>query len=205
MSSQKLNERYWREHGLQQALKKVDSAVWRSKFEVFVQEVTTRLEKGMRVVELGCSGGHWYERLELQDRGCHYTGIEWNPDSVALAKQRYPEADFRCCDAAGVMDLDGFDYLITCQVLYYLDQATLERLLSQLRSGALLTISEPSAYDIDSHASRPKVRVNDDLAKIVYRHPYPGIAQKSHFNILSHHFTEYKERKVKLVMTARRL
>jgi trans-aconitate methyltransferase len=200
-----LNKRYWRQHGLQQALTEMQSENWREVGEGLVREIHSHLKPGMRVVELGCSGGHWYERLQLRDRGCHYTGIEWNPESVALAKERFPEAEFRCADITKVEDLDSFDYVFTCQVLFFLDQRALELLLSRVRSGALMTIAEPSLHDIDSYvASKSKRRKNVKLHKMIYKHPYPRIFEDAGFDILSRHLGEALPGKVKLLMTARR-
>jgi len=71
---------------------------------------------------------------------------------------------------------------------------------------ALITLSEPSAYDIDSYAvSRPKLRSNKHGNKaVVYKHPYPSIVHRLGFDILSRQFTEFHPGKVKLVMTAQR-
>jgi trans-aconitate methyltransferase len=204
-SRESLNKRYWRAHGLQQAHEEMNSGDWQQISEGFAQQIHSHLRGGMRVIELGCSGGHWYERLELRDRGCHYTGVEWNPDSVALAAKRFPEAEFRCADITKVTDLDRFDYVFTCQVPFFLDQPSLELILSRLRSGALITIAEPSQHDIDSYVvSRAKRRKNAELHKIVYRHPFPLIFEKMGYEILSRQLAEQVPGKVKLLMTGRR-
>jgi trans-aconitate methyltransferase len=201
-----LSQWYWQQEGLTHALNNADRVEWSRPYEAYMAEVTSHLKRGMRVVELGCSGGHWSERLDLHGRGCHYTGIDWNPDSVAFASARYPRAEFRCSDIARISDLKQFDYVLACQALFFLDQQTLQHVLSQMRSGALITISEPSAYDIDSYTrSRSKLRTNKHLNKVmIYKHPYPAMVRKVGFEILSRQFAEFVPGKVKLVMTARR-
>jgi hypothetical protein len=103
-------------------------------------------------------------------------------------------------------DLGEFDYVLACQILFFLDQPTLERVLSQIPVGALITFSEPSAYAIDSYIfSRPKIRINKHRNRVViYRHPYPAIVRRLGFEVLSRQFTEFHPGKVKLVMTAKR-
>ena len=142
------SKRYWQQEGLQHALTKADRSEWSRSHEAYVVEITSRLKRGMRVVELGCSGGHWFDRLGLHERGCDYTGVEWNSDSIVFARRKHPQAEFHRFDIAKASDLNRFDYVLACQVLLFLDPSALERVL-RFQPGALVTIREPSTYDID--------------------------------------------------------
>jgi ubiquinone/menaquinone biosynthesis C-methylase UbiE len=53
---------------------------------------------GSRVLDVGCGFGDFYGYL--QDRGIQtdYKGIDINADFIALAKEKYPEADFEIAD-----------------------------------------------------------------------------------------------------------
>ncbi len=70
--------------------------------------VATELLKGRvrnfdSVLEIGCSSGYYYEALEyLLNRRLNYTGVDYSPGMVAMAKELYPKATFEVADGAAL-------------------------------------------------------------------------------------------------------
>ncbi|TDV45402.1 methyltransferase family protein [Actinophytocola oryzae] len=60
---------------------------------------------GDTVVDVGCGGGR--ATGELTARGVAAVGVDLDPDMLAAAKQRWPEAEFRLADATALPFDDG--------------------------------------------------------------------------------------------------
>ena len=76
-------------------------AEWRTRIvgdprDEWEEELTSRLEAGARVLELGCGGGA-PETRRLAQR-FQLTGVDISPKQVERARAAIPEADFVCAD-----------------------------------------------------------------------------------------------------------
>ncbi len=69
-----------------------------------------------RVLDFGCGKGDFYGFLKEQGIEVKYTGFDINRKLIGLAKEKYPEADFRVFDIdREALDKD-FDYIFLCGV-----------------------------------------------------------------------------------------
>jgi SAM-dependent methyltransferase len=80
-----------------------------------------QLKKPLRLLDLGCGPGLYYEFLKnhnfLGDQ-LSYTGIDLAPEMIASAKARYPEADFRVHDIIrNPLPENSFDFAVLNGVL----------------------------------------------------------------------------------------
>src|SRR5262249_56239290 len=135
--------------------------------------VVPRLKPGMKIAELGCAAGYWCERLGLIERGCSYTGIDINRETLAMGAERYPQANFVEMDLAEYVGLNAFDYVIANQALQFLETGAVEKLLAQIRPGALVTLFEVAKPDV---MSQTQARTKHRATNVLHFHPYPAIA-----------------------------
>jgi ubiquinone/menaquinone biosynthesis C-methylase UbiE len=63
---------------------------------------------GDRVLEVGCASGYYSEVLEyLLGKRLDYTGVDYSPAFVELARREYPRARFEVADGAALPFADG--------------------------------------------------------------------------------------------------
>lgn len=71
---------------------------------------------GKRILDFGCGKGDFYQFLKGKGIHVEYHGCDINEKLIALAKQKFPDIDFRVVD----MDKDAlgedFDYIFLCGV-----------------------------------------------------------------------------------------
>ncbi len=104
---------------------------------------------GSRVLELGCASGYLSGYME-QTLGCRVTGLEYDPDAVAIARGRMSEvyqADLDVPDAlAPARTSAPYDVLLAAAVLEHIKQP--ERVLREARAllkpGARVIVSLPN-------------------------------------------------------------
>jgi SAM-dependent methyltransferase len=194
------NRHFWRnaKHGLWHATKKVANHRQQGHLG-FAQEVQRLLQPGMHVAELGCSGGHWCDRLEILARGCRYTGIDINPRVIEEARSRLPAATFVCADITRIKDLSAYDIVLACQVLFFLDEASVQSLFAALGPGGLIILSEPTLPDVDLGTRSVAMLNNKRGAKgatVMFAHPYPTMMHRLGIEVLTDHVTEHGKRLV---------
>ncbi len=63
------------------------------------------------ILDVGCGLGDFYKYLADRYKGIDYTGIDINPRYIALAKQRYPDANFEVTDFSEYAD-GPFDFVV---------------------------------------------------------------------------------------------
>lgn len=68
---------------------------------------------GSRVLELGCGQGDLLAALE-PSRG---VGVDFSPESVRLAAQKYPKLRFLCADAADIALNETFDFIVLSDLI----------------------------------------------------------------------------------------
>ncbi len=111
-------------------------------------------DPGARILDLGCGSGALSARLAALAPGAHVTGIDIDPQSVALAREKYPlpNLSFETGDAAAVHD--AADAVVSCSMLHHIytyaprpyDEEAAERAvrahIASLRPGGLLVLRD---------------------------------------------------------------
>lgn len=109
-------------------------------------ELSELVEGKSRVLDLGCGNGRLFE--ELKNKGGYYLGIDTSASLINIAKERYPEADWREGDMEK-LDLileNNFDYIFCIAVLPHIPGrdnrvAALKKVKDKLSVGGQLIIS----------------------------------------------------------------
>ncbi|TWT15030.1 trans-aconitate 2-methyltransferase [Reyranella sp. CPCC 100927] len=111
-------------------------------------------DPGARILDLGCGSGALSARLALLAPGAHVVGVDIDPQTVALAGEKYqlPNLSFEVGDAAAVHD--GADAVVSCSMLHHVytygprayDEAAAEAAvrahIASLRPGGLLVLRD---------------------------------------------------------------
>ncbi len=70
-------------------------------FQALARSIAPWLRPGERVLEVGCASGYYYEILEyLLGHRIDYTGADYSPALIEMARDYYPRASFVEADAA---------------------------------------------------------------------------------------------------------
>jgi len=72
--------------------------------------------RGKKVLDYGCGKGDLYGYLKERGVDVDYAGMDINPDLIALARRKYPEADFRVFDVEEEPLNEDFDIVFLCGV-----------------------------------------------------------------------------------------
>lgn len=90
---------------------------WRGRHATYYGEierfVTRIVPPGQRVLEVGCGTGE----LLAATRPARGVGVDLSPEMVRLARERYPEFDFRTGDAETLPVSETFDYILCSDIL----------------------------------------------------------------------------------------
>ena len=92
-----------------------------SVYRVLADAVQTTGAAHGKVIEVGCSSGYYWEVLEFfLNHAVDYTGIDYSPSFIAMARSYYPGADFQVGNAANLPLPDrSCDILISGCVLLH--------------------------------------------------------------------------------------
>ena len=66
---------------------------------------------GKSILDYGCGKGDFYAYLKDMGLNIRYSGFDINPDLIALAKSKFPHADFRVFDIEESPLIEDFDYI----------------------------------------------------------------------------------------------
>lgn len=114
------------------------------------------LRADCRVLDVGCGVGRWADAL--QGRVGHYTGLDFSPEMIALARERHDPAlaEFKVLAAQDVSaealgGQGGFDRAIIAGVFIYMDDDDIVRCLAGLKQvlapDSLVYLREPLALE----------------------------------------------------------
>ena len=97
-----------------------------------IEEFVALLQEKPRVLDLGCGGG--YESMRLTKVGAQVLGVDFSEESIRIAKDRCPEAQFELMD---FRQLDGaklgkFDGIFACASLIHISPQELPGLFEQI-------------------------------------------------------------------------
>src|SRR5262245_7117293 len=111
-------------------------------------------DPGARIIDLGCGSGALSARLAALAPGAQVVGVDIDPQSVALARDKYPlpNLSFEVGDAAAVHD--GADAVVSCSMLHHIytygprpydedaAEAAVRAHIASLRPGGLLVLRD---------------------------------------------------------------
>lgn len=91
--------------------------------QALVEQIKLVTKPKDKVLEIGCSSGYNSEVLGLAKVDIDYTGCDYSPAFIKLAKELYPQVPFAVCDATALPYQDNqFDLAISgCCILHILD------------------------------------------------------------------------------------
>src|ERR1044072_8913292 len=120
----------------------------------------TAYPPGSRVLKVGCGVGAQTVHLVRSSPGAHVTSIDVDESSLAQARERVPDHDFRHADLfdTGLSDTDGpYDHAFVCFVLEHLADpaAALARLRRLVRPGGTVTVIEGDHRSAVLHHAAP--------------------------------------------------
>ena len=113
-------------------------AEWRTRIvgdprDAWEEELTSRLEGGARVLELGCGGGA-PETRRLAQR-FQLTGVDISPKQVERARAAIPEAEFVCADFTELeLSPASFDAVVSFYVFNHVPRELLAPLLGRIHA-----------------------------------------------------------------------
>lgn len=118
---------YWR--GIDQAQHRYEDIQW---LQFYAGELALYFpEEPVRTLELGCGNGDITGLLK--DHWAGYTGTDFSPAMLAKYKQRDPQADLVCADAARLpFGGGGYGLIFSNGVCQYLDEVQLRNNLQEV-------------------------------------------------------------------------
>jgi SAM-dependent methyltransferase len=79
--------------------------------------------KGMSLLEIGCSSGYYAEVLETAGVGVAYSGCDYSPAFIDMARRKYPGLRFDVADATGLgYGNDAFDIVVSGGCLLHIPE-----------------------------------------------------------------------------------
>jgi len=98
-------------------------------------EITPDLEglQGKTILDYGCGKGDFLGFLKRHGIEADYTGIDINPELIALASMKHPEASFKVLDVEETDPGEDFDYVFVCGVFNNNVEGATESMKNALR------------------------------------------------------------------------
>jgi len=98
-----------------------------------IEEFVALLPENPRVLDLGCGGG--YESMRLTKAGAQVLGVDYSEESIRIAKERCPQAQFELMDFRQLdrKKLGKFDGIFACASLIHISQEELPGVFAQMR------------------------------------------------------------------------
>ncbi len=136
-----------------------NSAWEKNRFNRVVELV--KMIRPKNLLEIGCAEGDLTK--ELSSFCPNITAVEISPTAIAKAKQKSTTARFINADIAQLnhfFDQNEFDLTVATEILYYLTQAEIKKILNTLKTKHLLTsnfwtVSKPIEVLIESAGYKP--------------------------------------------------
>jgi len=99
-----------------------------------IEEFVGLLPDHPRVLDLGCGGG--YESMRLAKAGARVVGVDFSEESIRIAEERCPEADFELMDFRKLdrEKLGIFDGIFACASLIHISPEELPGVFTQMHN-----------------------------------------------------------------------
>jgi len=99
-----------------------------------LEEFVGLLPEHPRVLDLGCGGG--YESMRLTIAGARVVGVDFSEESIRIAQERCPDADFELMDFRKLdrEKLGSFNGIFACASLIHISPEELPGVFTQLRN-----------------------------------------------------------------------
>ncbi|NNE89210.1 MAG: class I SAM-dependent methyltransferase [Silicimonas sp.] len=122
-----------------------DKARSRTLFEArWLTRFGDALPKGGRVLDLGCGAGEPISAWLIAE-GFHLTGVDFSQAMLAIARERWPEGDWRVADMRDLDLPERFDGIIAWNSFFHLtpdaQRSTMARMARLLVPGGLLLVT----------------------------------------------------------------
>lgn len=146
-------KKYYNENALQWSSIKTDSFYHQKQFELFIQN----LPKDGRVLDIGCAGAIHVPLFLGIGRNLEYVGVDISDSFITIAKNRYPQLDFREGDisAAETLPKERFDGFWAASVLMHIPHEQWPNMFKNIQD-----ISTPKAI---GYLCLPTERTSDIL------------------------------------------
>jgi ubiquinone/menaquinone biosynthesis C-methylase UbiE len=138
-------------------------------FTVLADALRPYATSGIGLLEIGCATGYYYEALEyLLNKRLAYTGVDFSPAMIAMAKAYYSRAEFQVADGSALPFADAhFPIVVSSGVLLHVrDYAQHIREASRVADGMVVAHRTPIckrhptahfkkfAYGVETHELR---------------------------------------------------
>jgi len=133
-----------------------------------------------KILDFGCGKGDFYKFLKYNGINVKYSGFDINEKLIGLARQKYPDADFRVFDIDRDTLDENFDFIFLCGVFNLqiegideMIKRTLTKLFRHCRTALAfnaLSICEPEK-DFELHYTDP-----EDLSDFAVRNLSPHVS-----------------------------
>ncbi len=102
-----------------------------------------RRARPWQILEVGCGTGWLAAELAAYGR---VTGLDLSDAAIAVARERYPEVEFRAFDASAAPLPGGNDLVVASEVLEHVEQqaAFVERLVDAVAPGGFVLLTTPN-------------------------------------------------------------
>ena len=113
--------------------------VLREMLEPFAR-ATSDSVRALSILEVGCSSGYYSEALAIQGFNCDYSGCDYSPSFIDMARRIYPNCDFRVENATAMGYADSsFDVVVSgCCLLHIPDYEAAIREASRVAKGHVI-------------------------------------------------------------------
>jgi SAM-dependent methyltransferase len=100
------------------------------RYHTLAEIAPPELLRNATVLDYGCGTGDFYRFLKRRGIDVKYTGVDMNPNFVELAKQKYPDCEFKVMVLGEDAEIERYyDYIFICGVFNYLIPGVKEDLL----------------------------------------------------------------------------
>ena len=134
----------------------------RTAFDTHYKWVIGRINRGGKILDVGCDGGHLLHQLQLRHKLDSY-GIDLVFSSLKIAKNSVKGADFCLANAENMpFQSDIFDYVVCMEMLEHLTEKQCSNVLNEIyrviKPGGVALVTVPNGRGPSGKISVPHIR-----------------------------------------------